>query len=85
MENRERSEDMSGPVEYWLLGTVPADKQMNPMRSGVNGGLRKETKKEMKPVTSISVGSADEHIEKIKKLGGKIIVPKQEVTRALFG
>ncbi len=34
----------------------------------------------MKPVIYISVESADEYIEKIKKLGGKIIVPKQEVS-----
>jgi hypothetical protein len=73
------SEDMSGPMEYWLLGTVPMDKQMRPLRPGVNGGLYKKTNKEMKPVIYISVESADEFIGKIKKLGGKIIVPKQEV------
>jgi len=75
------SEDMNGPMEYWLLGTVPADKQMRPVRPGVNGGLYKKTKetKDMKPIIYISVESADEYIEKIKKLGGKIIVPKQEV------
>jgi predicted enzyme related to lactoylglutathione lyase len=33
----------------------------------------------MKPVNYFSVENADEYIEKIKKLGGKIIVPKQEV------
>ena len=77
----EGSEDMSGPMAYWLLGTVPVDKQMRPVRPGVNGGLYKKTKetKDMKPVIYISVESADEYIEKIKKLGGKIIVPKQEV------
>jgi len=56
MENRERSEDMSGPVKYWLLGMVPADKQMRPMRSGVNGGLRKKTEKEMKPSSPFHMG-----------------------------
>jgi predicted enzyme related to lactoylglutathione lyase len=75
------SEEMSGPMEYWLLGTVPTDEQMRPLRPGINGGLYKKTKetKEMKPVMYISVESADDYIEKIKKLGGKIIVPKQEV------
>jgi hypothetical protein len=54
---------------------------MRPMRPGINGGLYKKTKetKEMKPVVYISVESVDAYIEKIKKLGGKIIVPKQEV------
>jgi predicted enzyme related to lactoylglutathione lyase len=75
------SEEMSGSMEYWLLGTVPVDKQMRPLRPGINGGLYSKTKetKEMKPVIYISVESADDYIEKIKKLGGKIIVPKQEV------
>lgn len=73
------SGDMSGTMEYWLLGTVPVDKQMRPLRPGVNGGMYKKTSPEMKPVNYISVENADEYIEKIKKLGGKIIVPKQEV------
>jgi predicted enzyme related to lactoylglutathione lyase len=75
------SEEMSGSMEYWLLGTVPVDKQMRPLRPGINGGMYKKTKetREMKPVMYISVESADDYIEKIKKLGGKIIVPKQEV------
>jgi hypothetical protein len=75
------SEEMSGPMEYWLLGTVPVDKRMRPLRSGINGGLYRKTKetREMKPVMYISVESADDYIEKIKKLGGKVIVPKQEV------
>jgi hypothetical protein len=41
--------------------------------------MYKKTSPEMKPVNYISVENADEYIEKIKKLGGKIIVPKQEV------
>jgi hypothetical protein len=73
------SEDMSGPMEYWLIDTVPVDKQMNPLRPGVNGGMYKKTSAELKPVNYFSVENADEYIEKIKKLGGKIIVPKQEV------
>jgi len=75
------SEDMGGPMEYWLLGTVPVDQQMRPLRPGVNGGLYKKTDKKMNPIVYISVESADEYIEKIKKLGGKIIVPKQEVPK----
>jgi hypothetical protein len=33
----------------------------------------------MKAINYISVESADEYIKKIEKLGGKIMVPKQEV------
>ncbi len=32
------SEDMSGPMEYWLLGTVPMDKQMRRCASQVSTG-----------------------------------------------
>jgi len=73
------SEDMSGSMEYWLIGTVPVDEQMTPVRPGVNGGMYKRTSPEMKSVNYFSVENADEYIEKIKKLCGKIVVPKQEV------
>jgi hypothetical protein len=73
------SEEMSGGMEYWLIGTVPVNEKMTPIRPGINGGMYKKTDKNMRPVNYISVESADEFVEKIKKLGGKIIVPKQEV------
>ena len=73
------SDEMSEGMEYWLVSTVPVDDQQRPMRPGVNGGLYKESSKARKPVNYISVESADEYIAKIKKFGGKIIVPKQEV------
>ena len=75
------SEEMSGGMEYWLIGTVPVDKQQRPLRPGVNGGLYKKTSKAMKTVNYISVENVDEYIAKIKKLGRKIIAPKQEVTQ----
>jgi len=73
------SEEMSGPMEYWLIETVPVDKQQRPIRPGVNGGMYKKQDEKMKQVNYIAVESADAYIEKIKKLGGKIINPKQEV------
>jgi uncharacterized protein len=73
------SEEMSGPMEYWLIETVPVDKQQRPVRPGVNGGMYKKEDEKMKQVNYIAVESADEYIEKIKKLGGRIINPKQEV------
>ncbi len=70
---------MSESMDYWLIGTVPVDDQRTPVRPGVNGGMYKKTKRELKSINYFSVESADEYIEKIKKLGGKIITPKQEV------
>lgn len=68
-----------GPMEYWLIETVPVDKNMTPVRPGVNGGMFKKDKPELKPVNYFSVESIDDYIQKIKTLGGKMLSPKQEV------
>ncbi len=68
-----------GPMEYWMIQTVPVDEKGMLLRSGVNGGMYKKQQAEQKPVNYISVDSIDESIEKVTKLGGKIISPKQEV------
>lgn len=67
-----------GP-EYWLIGTVPVDDKMMPLRPGVNGGMFKRERPENKPVNYISVDSIDKSIELVKTLGGKIVQGKQEV------
>ncbi|MGD8545727.1 MAG: VOC family protein [Candidatus Bathyarchaeota archaeon] len=72
-------EKSPGPIEYWLIETVPVDEKMQPLRPGVNGGMYKKERPEFKPVNYISVESIDKCIEKVKNLGGKIIQPKQEV------
>ena len=68
-----------GPMEYWMIQTVPTDDKGMLQRPGVNGGMIKKQNPEHKPVNYIAVESIDESIEKVKKLGGKIIMPKQEV------
>lgn len=72
-------EKAPGPMEYWLIETVPVDENMRPLRPGVNGGLYKRERPELRQVNYISVESIDEYIEKIQTFGGKIISPKQEV------
>ena len=72
-------EKTPGPIEYWLIHTVPTDDKGMLQRLGVNGGMFKKEKPEQKPVNYISVENIDDSIEKVKKLGGKIITPKQEV------
>jgi predicted enzyme related to lactoylglutathione lyase len=62
-----------------MIGTVPADEKMMPLRPGVNGGLYKKERPENKPVNYVSVESIDKYLEKVKALGGKIVQPKQEV------
>jgi len=72
-------EKSPGPIPYWIIETVPTDEKGTPLRPGVNGGMYKKDRPELKPVNYISVESIDEYIEKIKALGGKIVQPKQEV------
>jgi predicted enzyme related to lactoylglutathione lyase len=72
-------EKTPGPIEYWMIGTVPVDKKGMPIRPGVNGGMMKRQQPEHKPVNYIAVESVDEYTKKIKALGGKVLVPKMEV------
>ena len=68
-----------GPIEYWMIETVPVDEEGNPVRPGVNGGMYKKDQPELKPVNYILVDDIDESIQKIKNLGGTITQPKQQV------
>lgn len=72
-------EKYPGPMEYWMIKTVPLDEKGMLQRPGVNGGMVRKDSPEQKPVNYISVESIDTSIEKVKNLGGKIISPKQEV------
>ena len=68
-----------GPIEYYVIETVPVDENMTPIRPGVNGGMYKKDEQDVKPVNYISVESIDDYVEKLKALGGTLIRSKQEV------
>jgi len=70
---------LPGPMEYYNMVTVPVDEKGMPIRPGVNGGMMKKETPEQKPVNYIAVESVEEYSKKIEELGGKVIVPKQEV------
>jgi len=72
-------EKTPGPIDYWMIQTVPVDKKGMPIRPGVNGGMMKRQQPEHKPVNYIAVESVDEYTKKIKALGGTVLVPKMEV------
>jgi predicted enzyme related to lactoylglutathione lyase len=59
-------EKYPGPMEYWMIQTVPVDEKGMLLRPGVNGGMTKKESPEQKPVNYISVESIDESIEKVK-------------------
>jgi uncharacterized protein len=69
-----------GGMEYYSITTVPMDEKGNLLRPGVNGGLYKREQPMQQPVNYIYVESVDEYAKKVTALGGKIVVPKMEVT-----
>jgi hypothetical protein len=66
-------------MDYWLVETVPVNKQGQPVRQGVNGGIYQKEDANMPQLNYINVESVDDYIKKIKASGGKIITPKQEI------
>lgn len=68
-----------GPIEYWVIQTVPTDENGMLQRPGVNGGMYKKQDPQNKPINYFSVESITDFLTKIVKMGGKITQPKQEV------
>ena len=68
-----------GPIDYWLIQTVPVNSEGKLLRSGVNGGMYKKQQSDNKPINYFAVESIKDFLKKIVKLGGKIIQPTQEV------
>ena len=68
-----------GPIDYWIIQTVPVDANGMTLRPGVNGGLYKRLMPDSKPINYFAVESISDFLEKIEKLGGKVTQPKQEV------
>jgi predicted enzyme related to lactoylglutathione lyase len=62
-----------GPQEYWLVKTGPDDKP------GINGGILRQQDAMPKTVNTVEVASIEEFIEKIKRNGGKVAVPKMAI------
>ena len=71
----------AGEMDYWVIHTVPTDDKGMPQRPGVNGGMFPKQPEQTKfnPVNYITVENIDEYIEKVTNLGGKILMPKQQV------
>lgn len=69
----------AGPIDYWLIQTVPTDENGMLLRAGVNGGMYRKPQQDIKPLNYYAVESINDYLSKIEKLGGKIVSPKQEV------
>lgn len=68
-----RFEKWEGPMVYWIIMT--GDEKT----PGIDGGLKKRDEMGTNTVNTIDVVSIDESIEKVRKNGGEIIVPKMAV------
>ncbi|MCW4029784.1 MAG: VOC family protein [Candidatus Bathyarchaeota archaeon] len=68
-----------GPIDYWVIQTVPTDENGMMQRPGVNGGMYKKQIPEGKPINYFAVESIHSFLAKIEKLGGKVTQPTQEV------
>jgi predicted enzyme related to lactoylglutathione lyase len=68
-------------MDYWVIHTVPTEDKGMPQRPGVNGGMfpKQPDQTELNPVNYITVENIDEYLDKVTKLGGKILMPKQQV------
>lgn len=68
-----------GPIDYWVIQTVPTDSEGMLQRPGVNGGMYQKLQQTEKQLNYFSVESITDFLKKIQNLGGKVLSPKQEV------
>ncbi len=75
-------EKAPGPMEYWLIRTVPTDSKGQPTAPGVNGGMMKRPNPEARGwLNYIAVESVDESVREVQKLGGSVMRSKQPVSK----
>jgi predicted enzyme related to lactoylglutathione lyase len=68
-----------GPIEYWVIQTMPVDPNGILIRPGVNGGIYRCIRPENKPINYFSVESITDFLDRILKLGAKVTQPKQKI------
>jgi hypothetical protein len=59
---------------YWLITTKP--KQKDP---GINGGMFKRMDSTQRTINYVMVTGIDQYAKKLEELGGKVVMPKQQV------
>ncbi len=63
------------PVEYWLINNLSQSGAMGAM----GGGMMKRQMPEQRITLYIEIPAVDEYMEKVKKLGGRVVEPKTAV------
>jgi len=62
------------PMDYWMVMTGKEEGQM-----GIDGGMMKRQDPRQQTIIYIEVPSVDEYVDKVKGLGGNVVVPKMAV------
>ena len=66
-------EKWDGPIDYWLVTT---GEEGTP---GIDGAIKDRTGPQQTVINIIDVPSVEEYIEKTKKAGGEVLMPKTEI------
>ena len=64
-------------MNYWMISTSKEDSNE---KSSLDGGLIKRQHPQQPNLNYISVSSIDEYSNKVNELGGKVVLPKTEIT-----
>jgi predicted enzyme related to lactoylglutathione lyase len=62
------------PMDYWMVQTG-----VKPGEMGLDGGMLKRQQPDQRITIYVDVPSVDEYMERVKKLGGQVCVPKMAV------
>lgn len=62
-----------GPVDYWLA-TTGEEAEL-----GINGAIKHRVEPQQMVVNTIDVPSIDDFIDKIRKAGGEVVMPRTEI------
>ena len=75
-------EKAPGSMEYWMIKTVPTNKEGRPTGPGVNGGMMKRPDPRATGwLNYVEVESVDQAVKDVQKLGGSVMRPKAPVPK----
>lgn len=64
-------------MDYWMIETAPQGQ-------GLNGGMMPRQAPEQTPTNYVQVESVEQFSRSVEELGGKVVMPKQEVPEMGF-
>ena len=73
-------------MDYWMISTTSSSEgkgggsHEEKKSASIDGGLMKRQDPQQPNLNYIGVSSIDEYSKKVKELGGKVVMPKTEIT-----